>query len=364
MRFCFLVNGMTGYLDAQYRALAQLGNELLIVSPGSGEAAGGPMADTAFHGLQNDDYARQVRWQTPPDPAELLALVKEFDPDAIVMSSWAYCKAYRAVMKQAPSTVVRALYLDNLWRGTPRQWLGRFTRRLYIAPVADCAMVASDRTEYFARQLGFGPADVIRGSHCADVELFASPPRSGAELVSRRRFLYVGRLVDHKGADVLADAYRRYHASAVDPWQLDVVGTGPLDPLLRSQPGVVMHGFLQPSEVAELMRNVSCFVLTSHVEPYGVVVHEAAAAGLPILCTHFSGAAPTMVQDGANGWIVPAGDIPRWVDAMARMAALPAERLAAMSDTSRAISLRMSPATWALNLHEEIARRKIRMDAR
>jgi glycosyltransferase involved in cell wall biosynthesis len=284
-------------------------------------------------------------------------MVTEFDPDAVLMHAWNFSKAYRAVMKRVPERVVRVLVMDNLWRATPRQWLGRATHRWYIDPVADAALVGSYRTEFFARRLGFSAADIIRGAYTADTRLFTSPPRTAEELSGRHSFLSVGRLVDHKGADVLAASYRRYRELATDPWDLHVVGTGPLEPLLQGIPGVTLHGFLQPPEVAELMRAVSCLVLTSHIESYGVVVHEAAASGLPVLCTEFSGVAVGFVQDGHNGWTVPASDIELWAEHMKRMSDLPPQRLAEMSDVGRAISTRLSPDGWARNLEEELARR-------
>jgi glycosyltransferase involved in cell wall biosynthesis len=357
MRLAFLLNGLTGYLDAQYRALHKLGDELLIVTPGSPEASGEAMADTAFTRLGIEDYAQVIGWKQPPDPAQLVRTVVGFEPDAVFMTSWNYTPAYRAVMKALDPRVVRVLIMDNLWRGAPKQWLGRMTHRFYVDPVADVAMVPSDRTEFYARRLGFGPADVIRGSLSGDVDLFASGPRTGAELAGRRRFLSVGRLVVHKGADILAEAYRAYRAPVDDPWDLHVAGIGPLESRLAALPGVTMHGFVQPSGVADLMREASCLVLTSNIEPYGVVLHEAAAAGLPLLSAEFAGAAPVFVQDGHNGWLVPSGDIGSWAQAMARMSALPADRLAAMSAVSRAISHRLSPTGWALHIHEEIERR-------
>jgi glycosyltransferase involved in cell wall biosynthesis len=358
VRIVFLINGMTGYLDAEYRQLHKLGDELLVVTPGSPEASVGAMVDTAFSGLGTEDFATVVAWQQQPDPAELVAQVLAFKPDAVLMTSWNFSKAYRAVMKAVPAEVVRILIMDNLWRATPRQWLGRATHRLYVDPVADAAMVPSDRSEFYAHRLGFGVADVIRGSLSADVELFGSPRRTAEELGSRRSFLSVGRLVDHKGADVLAAAYGRYRELVDDPWDLHVAGIGPLESLLQAIPGVTMHGFVQPPQVAELMRESSCLLLTSHIEPYGVVVHEAASAGLPILCSDFTGAAAGFIQDGYNGWVVPAGNIGLWAQTMARMSAVPAERLASMSEVSRSIASRLSPAGWALNLHEEIERRR------
>jgi glycosyltransferase involved in cell wall biosynthesis len=357
VRIAFLGNGLTGYLNAQYRKLHELKHDLLVVQPGRQDVAVASQRDTAFE-LDVQSYATYVPWQVMPTPSELVPQVLKFEPDAVVMSSWNFSKAYRAVMRSVDPSVVRILVMDNLWRATPRQWLGRLTHRWYIDPVADAAMVPSGKTEFYARRLGFGAADVIRGSLSADLDLFAVPERSGEELASRRSFLFVGRLVQHKGPDLLARAYRRYRELVENPWDLHVVGIGPLEPLLRDLPGVVMHGFRQPPEVAELMRTASCFVLPSHIEPYGVVVHEAAAAGLPILCSDFAGAAHAMVQDGQNGWIVPAGNVELWARAFARMSSLDARRLASMSSIGRAMSLRISPRGWAVNLQEEIERRR------
>lgn len=356
MRIAFLGNGMTGYLHAQYRELAALGHDLLVVQPGRPELAVGAMHDTAFSGLGTEEFATYVGWEQL-DADRLWRMLTDFAPDAVVMTSWNFSDAYRAAMRRLRPPVVRILVMDNLWRAAPKQWAGRLAHRWYLDPLVDAVMVPSDRTEFYARRLGFAAADVIRGSLSADTTLFSSPPRDGAELSGRRTFLYVGRLVDHKGADLLAAAYARYRELVAEPWALQVVGMGPLEPLLREVPGVELLGFRQPPEVAQLMREVSCYVLPSHIEPYGVVVHEAAASGLPVLCSDFAGAAAGMVQDGQNGWVVPASDVEAWAQAMARMSALPAERLADMSRVSVAIAQRLSPRGWAVNLAEEIARR-------
>lgn len=352
-----LVNGMTGYLDAEFRALHALGHELLVVAPGSPDLAVGAMADTAFAGLETESYADVLSWTEQPEPDALVARVREFGPDAVIMWSWNFSPAYRAVMKAVPGRVARGMVMDNLWRATPRQWLGRLTHRWYVDPVADFVLVPSDRTEWFARRLGFAAADVVRGSITADTTLFTSPPRDGDELAGRRSFLHVGRLVDHKGADLLAAAYERYRALADDPWSLEVVGMGPMEPLLSRIDGVTLHGFVQPSDVAALMREVSCFVLPSHIEPYGAVLHEAAASALPIVTTEFAGAMPVMVQDGQNGWVVPSGDVEAMAHAMRRMGAASSERLGGMSRISRALSERLSPAGWAQHLAEDLERR-------
>ncbi|MDN5893797.1 MAG: glycosyltransferase family 4 protein [Nocardioides sp.] len=358
MRIAFLGNGMTGYLHAQYQELHRLGNDLMVVQPGRPELAVGAMRDTDFSGIGTEEFSEYVAWDEHTDMGALVARVLDFEPDSVVMTSWNFSRAYRTIMKRVPERVVRILVMDNLWRAAPKQWLGRATHRWYVDTVADAAMVPSDRTEFYARRLGFAAADIIRGSLSADVELFDHGPRDGAELASRGAFLYAGRLVEHKGADLLAGAYSFYRSLVDDPWSLEVAGMGPLDSALRGIPGVNLHGFCQPDEVAQMMQEVSCYVLPSRIEPYGVVVHEAAVAGLPVLCSDFAGAAAGLVQDGQNGWVVPAGDVVMWARAMGRMSTMGSARLGAMSETSRAISRRLSPAGWALNLTEEIQRRR------
>ncbi|MEH3034301.1 MAG: glycosyltransferase family 4 protein [Aeromicrobium erythreum] len=357
MRIAFLGNGMTGYLDAQYRELAARGHDLLVVQPAGADAVVGAMRDTAFGEFGVGGYADYLPWSSEPTAAELVERVERFAPDAVVMTSWNFARSYRAVMRAVPATTVRLLVMDNLWRSAPRQWLGRLVSRWYVRPVADAAMVPSERTEAYARMLGFGPADVVRGSLSADTALFRSEPRSGAEIAGRHSFLYVGRLVDHKGADVLAASYRLYRELVDDPWDLDVVGIGPLEGLLREVPGVRLRGFLAPAQVADLMRESSAYVLPSHIEPYGVVLHEATACGLPVLTTDFAGAAAPFVQDHANGWVVPAGDVRAWAQAMARTSGLSAETLGEFSAVSRALSARTSPQVWARNLEEQVERR-------
>ncbi len=44
-----------------------------------------------------------------------------------------------------------------------------------------------------------------------------------------------------------------------------------------------------------------CFILPSIFEPWAVVIHEFACAGLPIIATEVCGATPHFVINGFNG---------------------------------------------------------------
>ena len=352
-----LCYGMTGYQDACYRALSDLGDELLLVYPG--DMDGLPFERSGFA-----DYAQRHVWTSdagiwkgePPGPEVMVPLVRDFAPDVVFMMSWRG-NGYRKVMQDQRGKAVRVLYTENVWHNSPKQWLGRLTHRLYVDPLYDCAFVPSDRAEWFARRLGFTPDRVIRGALSGDVDRFERGARSGEELAARRRFLFSGRLVEHKRPDVLAAAYQRYRQVVADPWELVVAGEGPLASVFEGIPGVVSLGFVQPAELSAEMHRSSCFILQSEIDFYGVVVHEAATAGLPLIVSEGVGAAPALLQDGCNGWTVAPGNVASLADAMVRMSSVGAERLATMSEGSRSLARRLSPRIYATNFHEETERR-------
>jgi glycosyltransferase involved in cell wall biosynthesis len=72
-------------------------------------------------------------------------------------------------------------------------------------------------------------------------------------------------------------------------------------------------------QLAELLKTCSAFVLTSVEEGFARVISEAMATGLPVIATYESGAS-TLVENGREGLIVPAGDPERTADAMLKLA--------------------------------------------
>ncbi|GAA1747427.1 glycosyltransferase family 4 protein [Aeromicrobium alkaliterrae] len=346
MRVAILATGWAGFNDAACRELAARGVELLIVTESQ-------TADTAYDGLGLTEYAQVHLWHGAPADGEVAAAVTAFAPDAVLMHSWHYAP-YREAIKAVPAGTLRVLWMDNVWRNVPKQWVGRAVAPWWVQSIFDAVMVPSDRTEFFAHRLGFGEGDVIRGSLTADTSLFGSDPRTGAEIAGRRTFLACQRLVHHKGADVLADAYRRYRAGTDDPWDLTIAGLGPMADDFAGIDGVRLLGFQQPADVAELMRTSSAFVFPSRIDPYGVALHEAALSGLPLVTTYQVGAAPFFVQDGQNGWTVASGDAAALAAAMARLSQASPERLEAMSLVSRNLGGRLTSAGWAANLEEQL----------
>ena len=78
--------------------------------------------------------------------------------------------------------------------------------------------------------------------------------------------------------------------------------------------------------IAERFVAADVFALLSRHEPWGVVVNEAAACGLPLVLSDRVGAAFDLLEDGRNGTLVPVDDHRAAAAALRRLADDPALR--------------------------------------
>jgi glycosyltransferase involved in cell wall biosynthesis len=128
-------------------------------------------------------------------------------------------------------------------------------------------------------------------------------------------FLAAGRLVDWKGFDTLLQACSRLEkkSGAVWDWKIWLAGEGPerqkLELFVESSPDlrsrVKFWGFVD--DIRPLMWASDLFVLPSHNEPFGLVLLEAMACGLPIIATSSGG--PLDLVSNEWGWFFQAGDV-------------------------------------------------------
>ena len=73
--------------------------------------------------------------------------------------------------------------------------------------------------------------------------------------------------------------------------------------------GVRVQPFVQAPELPAYYAAADVFVFPTLGDPHGQVVEEAHAAGLPIIASNAAGDIERRVIDGANGFVVPAGDV-------------------------------------------------------
>ena len=83
-------------------------------------------------------------------------------------------------------------------------------------------------------------------------------------------------------------------------------------------------GFLQADSLSRYYAHAAAFVLPSLSEPWGLVVNEAAACGLPLLVSSRAGCAATLVPEpeGTTGGLLDPLNVEEMTTKLAWMAAL------------------------------------------
>jgi glycosyltransferase involved in cell wall biosynthesis len=337
MRVLILWTHLSGYMRACLDNLgwAQAVDLHVVYMP--------PSSSAAFHDGEVAPLAA-MSYSLTPD-LDLRALHDRLQPDVLIVCSW-HVTAYRRVARR--SRALRILAMDNQWLGTPRQRLGILVSPWLLRPAYDRALVPGDRAAQFASKLGFRQDAIWRGSYSGDVSAFLAPVEDQSS--EERGFLFVGRLVPEKGVDVLVDAYAEYRSAVPAPWGLTVCGTGPLVDRVRAATGVEHLGFVQPSGLPRVFHRAGAFVLPSRFEPWGVVIHEACAAGLPIICSSVCGAVPSLVEDHWNGLIVEPGSVTSLALAMRRLHLMDDTQGREMGRRSADVANRYTPERWAQSL--------------
>lgn len=313
MKILFVWSGLTGYTGDCWRALAALPDVELKVSVDLEERyfGGGFDAGVVMKGLD---------W-TPELPTD-------WRPDVIFTVGWRNKLCRAAALREDWRDVPKVCCFDMPWRPSLRCIVARFILGRYLRRFA-AAYVSGASAAKYARWLGFRM--VTKGLFSTDLSRFNAPHVGGSG------FLFVGRDVPDKGLDVLQEAFRLYRERG-GTWELRIVN------------GV------SPSDLGDIYRKADCFVLPSRWEPWGVVLAEAAGAGLPIICTDRCGARLEVVKD--NGVIVQSDNAEALSQAMDRLSQMSASERMAMGERGRALAAPFDCQCWAsrtLSFAKEVA---------
>lgn len=344
IRVAILWTQLSGYMNACLKQLAQTGGVEIFVS-NMRVTKDAPYDASLFSWIEE-----RYEWDVCLDETELLSRLEMFRPNIIVSSGW-NVPGHRHILKKFRNRAVRIITVDNPWRGTIKQRLGGMVSRFYLKPICDALFVAGERQAVFAHKLGFPQRRILRGVLSCDHQKFSAIHFERQHLSDEpHAFVYVGRLAAEKGLDVLVAAYRRYRQSVAEPWPLKCYGTGPLKAVLERVEGIELMGFCQPADLPGELLRASCLVLPSTFEPWALVLHEAAAAGLALICSAEVGASVHLLQTGYNGYVVETGDVEELATAMLQYTALGKDQRITMAENSYLMSLQFTPERWASNL--------------
>ena len=347
MRQCvvYLVYNISGYLVAELDALVKQADVIVFERP------------CKLTSSARQKFGRRIRWidrtrlRSCDDALRELGDVR---PSICICGGWfdkIYLSLTRELHKRGSSTV---LSIDTPWEGKVKQIVNCMLSRVRLVPYFDFGWGAGSAQVRYLRHLGFSSNRIRRGTYSADVEKF-----SGIYEHNRSReawphvFLYVGRYVAVKNMDRMQEAFvKACEKRPQSDWKLICIGGGALWESRFVHPRIAHLGYKNPFELQKYVGEAGCFVLPSLYEPWGVVVHEFAAMGLPLICSKKVMATEAYLRPNETGYLFDPFSVSDMTRAFISIMDLSDENLKAMGEGSHRLGLSYTPEHWARQVLE------------
>jgi glycosyltransferase involved in cell wall biosynthesis len=258
--------------------------------------------------------------------------------DAVVLGGWNQPAFWEALAWCRVRRVPSILWVESTGRDRRTGRLEPVKRALLRSVAA--FIVPGEAARAYVESLGVPAARIWVAPNAVDAGIFGSAARTRTD--GPCRLVAVGRLAREKGLDTLLEAAEGL------PVEIVLAGTGPEEARLRRMagPNVTFLGQVARDELPALYADADVAVMPSRSDPWGMVLNEAALAGLPLVSTTAAGAAHELIEEGVNGFRVPPGDPAALRAALVRLLEDDALRKTA-GERSREIAARFTPDAWA-----------------
>lgn len=320
-RIAIIANAMTPYRIALHRRIAREMPQFKLYSHYTDEQSNSPWE------LHPPDEIGPVSWTHTTEhvrPAAIERWILRNRPAAVVVNGYGALQ-FTLLNRCHTHGVPTLLWGDSNIRGDRRRGLKAWIKwpwvRWAVRQAKAVLVCGTLGKQYFERygaksdQIFFFPyePDYAQIRNVRDKQIVAVRAKFGWQ-PNRRRIVYSGRLIGIKRVDLLLSAFAAI-AMERPQWDLVIVGDGELrrplegsvSPALASR--ITWTGFVaDQGEVSAIYRACDVLAHPPDVEPWALVINEAAAAGLAIVASDVVGAAAELVRDGVNGRIFPAGD--------------------------------------------------------
>jgi 1,2-diacylglycerol 3-alpha-glucosyltransferase len=294
-------------------------------------------------------------------------------PQAVLIPGWAACASLAALGWCLSQRVPAIAMSETAAWDAPRKLQREWVKRQLVSGFRAGLVGGTLQRDYLAA-LGIPRTSTFLGYDAVDNHYFAKQAEEARARSSEigssyglppRYFLASARFIEKKNLPKLLEAYARYkiltrrkdQEAGKEAWNLVLLGDGPLRPALRSRlhaldlHGCVhLPGFIQYPELPIYYGLASAFVHASRTEPWGLVVNEAMASGLPVLVSNRCGCANDLVQDGRNGFVFDPDNGEQLAHLMLRVASMEEGPRSQMGAVSRETIAKWGPDRFARGL--------------
>lgn len=199
----------------------------------------------------------------------------------------------------------------------------RFARKILVPYIDELILVEPRVKTYYKNKYGKGiyfpiiKDDEITRKRYENLLNKSYKTAIKNNLLGKRIFLFVGRIVNLKNLEVAIKAFAKLNQSENIFF---IIGDGPLRENLEKTVNkldinVKFTGRLEGDELEQWYNIAQVFILPSFLEPFGAVTNEALLAGCKALISEKAGS-QCLINNGVNGYIINPKDIEDIADKM------------------------------------------------
>ena len=316
-----------------------------------------------------------------PGSAELRrafwSVLEQTNPDVVAVNGWNNFGSLIAANCCLRRGIPMVVMSESSRQDGPRTWWKEAIKQRLIG-LYSAALVGGQRHVEYLAELGMPRERVFTGYDVVDNDYFgrrtAEIRNSKFELRNKRGlpenyFLASARFIEKKNLSTLIEAYAEYRRrssafakatadkeiAAKEPWDLVILGDGPLRETLNTQLSTLnlnehvhLPGFKPYDELPIYYALANAFVHASTTEQWGLVVNEAIASGLPVIVSERCGCVPEVVQ--GNGFTFDPTNEHELTARLLEMASLSDEERKRLGDNSHRIAANFAPERFGEGL--------------
>jgi glycosyltransferase involved in cell wall biosynthesis len=314
------------------------GNTYLVYrTPPSKEA---PFKISSQKGITIKDYTKEKA-------SDIKKETLKYEPELVYVAGWTNTNYLNIALYFKKLGVPIITGMDNHWKGTLKQRIACVLSPWLVKKYFTHIWIPGQPQYLYAKNLGFKQNHILRGQYSADVQQFSTISQDK----HHKQLLFVGRLVEQKGLLVLFKVIRQLIKEKQLILKIHFIGNGPLADKIPKHNNITHTTFVNPDKLPELMQDAGTFILPSLYEAWGVALHEAALAGLPILSTYETGATSAFIEEGKNGFLYHANDEIQLKSLIIKIANQSETEYFKMSAHSKILGQNISLENWSKTLN-------------
>ncbi len=280
----------------------------------------------------------------------LKEFIKKRKPQTIIVSG-RMDRDYLKVAKLFKKSSILVTVQDTMYQNTLKQFIQScLSKYLYKSYFDKFWGVGISQTK-FAKRIGFKDDDIKEGFYVADEIFFKNSITVNYENHNHLNFLFIGRLAKEKNILRLIRAIELINKKFSTNHKLKIIGEGlELNKILKFK-SVDYLGLLTQKEIINIAKKCHVFCLPSTFEPWGVVVHEMSAMGLPILSSSNCGSSQNLVINGFNGFQFNPFSINSIFKSIKKFISLSDEKKTELSVNSKLVAAKINHKNWNKTLN-------------